>query len=62
MDALATGFRYAGLQEGTACACGNSYGKYGQLDIDECHVLVILLSFVGMLGEVKCTEQKMKVR
>ena len=26
------------------------------------HVRVILLSFVVMLGEIECTEQKMKVR
>lgn len=32
------GFTYAGLQNGSACSCGNSYGKYGAAPSSQCNV------------------------
>lgn len=31
------GFKYAGIQFGSQCYCGNSYGKYGSIDEAKCN-------------------------
>ncbi|XP_067937140.1 xylosyltransferase oxt-like [Watersipora subatra] len=33
---LASGYRYAGVQYGVECFCGNTYGKYEKLDESNC--------------------------
>ena len=35
-------FRYAGLQNGTKCFCGNSYGRYGP---EKCNVSIEVVAF-----------------
>ena len=32
------GYRYAGVQYGTQCYCGNSYGKHGSKEISDCRM------------------------
>ena len=52
------GFRYSGLQHGTQCFCGNSFGRYTSKALIRenvtSYVLQIVMNYVVVPGETLC--------